>query len=233
MSVFVACTSRSLDLGTSDASAPAPSDGASAAATGRWTGYLENYKLPSGSDAVVIETTSGNGSELNGTVVFGARVLPPATDPDVGYPPGYGAGLISPVGFAGEGFAYHLQGGTLLDARLKFQLAGDELWGGWCGLQTPYEIAPGHYGCLPNTGTELLNNQCFLHFEDGGVSPIDCGKMTLCGALGSTPCKCTMTSCAADMFSTLSFDLVVAGDVANGTVTGLGDRIAVHLTRAR
>jgi hypothetical protein len=49
------------------------------------------------------------------------------------------------------------------------------------------------------------------------------------------PCKCSATGCTANIRSTLSFDLIVAGDAANGTVVGLPrvDRVNVHLTRQR
>ncbi len=234
---FVACTGGSLDLGSSDASTPPQSDGGSGVGTTRWTGYLENYKLPSGSDAIVLEITSGNAADLAGTVVLGSRVLPPATDPNVGYPPGYtGMGQS----FAGEGFAYHLRNGVRTEGRLVFGLDEIDLWGGWCALQTPYEVGPAHYECLPNTGTEGVNDKCFLHFDDGGVSPIDCGKMSLCTM--TRPCACTSNGCTLGDsrgtvgLTTLSFDLVIAGDAANGTMVGLGggsSPVNVHLTRAR
>jgi hypothetical protein len=234
---FVACTGGSLDLGHSDASTPPPSDAGGGVGTTRWTGYLENYKLPSGSDAIVLEITSGNAAVLTGTVVLGSRVLAPATDPNVGYPPGY-TGIVQ--SFAGEGFTYHLRNGVRTDARLVFGLDEIELWGGWCALQTPYEVGPDHYECLPNTGTEGLYDKCFLHFDDGGVSQIDCGKMTLCTL--TRPCHCTANGCTSGTNSgsvglaTLSFDLAIAGDAANGTVVGLGGGsgpVNVHLTRAR
>jgi hypothetical protein len=89
-------------------------------------------------------------------------------------------------------------------------------------------------------GTEGVNDKCFLHFDDGGVSPIDCGKISLCTL--TRPCACAANGCTSGENSgsvglaTLSFDLAIAGDAANGTMVGLGgggNPVNVHLTRAR
>jgi hypothetical protein len=54
-----------------------------------WTGYLENYRLMSGSDVVTVAMQLPHGpGTVTGSVAFGAGpLLAPPTDPNVGYPP--------------------------------------------------------------------------------------------------------------------------------------------------
>src|SRR5207244_9243080 len=55
---------------------------------GTWTGYLENYNLPSGSDALAI-ALDVSGAVVSGTFVMGtAAAPPPPTDLTTPWPPG-------------------------------------------------------------------------------------------------------------------------------------------------
>ncbi|MFO0588160.1 MAG: hypothetical protein U0441_11500 [Polyangiaceae bacterium] len=207
-----------------------------AAAGDVWTGYIENYKFPSGSDHLTVRITGVVDGVATGTVRLGdAPDLPPPTDPDVAYPPDYSAthhGEIGPKdGAPYEGFDYTLQDGVYTATRLKGHMFGTEVWNAWCALQTPYELpsSPGMYKCTPN-GPETWdfdNNVC----TDNGIQ-FDCGKQQLCSGI---TCECDADHCHGSMTDQkLVFDLKIEGGQAHGSVEGLlgGTTTNVWLTRA-
>ena len=191
-------------------------------AVSEWTGYIENYKFPSGSDRFAVRITGVSGGVATGTVRLGdAADLPPPTDPDVAYPPRYDShlGELDPVnGPPYEGFDYTLKEGIFNATRLKGRMFGTELWSAWCALQTPYELpgGPGHYKCTPNGDEtwDFANNVCI----DAGIQ-FDCGKMQLCSG---PMCECDAEHCEGTFTDqSLLFDLKIEGDQAHGSIEGL------------
>ncbi|HYQ01813.1 MAG TPA: hypothetical protein VER96_24235 [Polyangiaceae bacterium] len=106
--------------------------------SGEWEGYAEAYDFADGSDKVRLELDASG----NGTLEIGnSPALPVATDPDVGYPPGYP--LISgfdPYTNLFPGFAYAFDPATVESARIRFTLNPWQVARGWCEMQTPYDI---------------------------------------------------------------------------------------------
>jgi hypothetical protein len=188
-----------------------------------WDGYIENYQLTSGSDAVHIELDISASPVVTGTVLLGsASILPPASDPDVGYP----SGLDSngpPGNRPYEGFEFTATDGDLTQDRLRFTISTREVWAGWCALQTPVlseGADPPFYACLPNSYS--FEGGCVL-----GGAPVDCGKLYLCNL--SRTCDCTVAGCSAAPGEDLSFDLLVDKDEAHGSVTGLSYTTAYNV----
>ena len=119
-----------------------------------WTGYIENYQFPSGSDLLNITFASDAAGNMVGTVTLGTGTPPPpATDPNVGYPASVEAMLVSGgatgiVGYLAEGFAYPIVNGTLTTNRMRFDVNRNDLWQSWCALETPAVDGSGR--CTPN-----------------------------------------------------------------------------------
>jgi len=187
--------------------------------------------------------TFASDGTVHGTVVFGdAAPLAPPTDPNVGYPPGFGTGAASIT----EGFDFTVLNGTYAAPRLTLQVQRSEVWKKWCELQT--EIYPQYngvsdgscgpligYGCLPNAATETGSTCAWSSCDHKSWTPIDCGKLELCGGHGVGVCTCTATSCTVPVGPTgdVSFDAQLAAGTMNGSTTGLsGSQVLnVRLTR--
>lgn len=211
-------------------------DSGSSPLDGTWTGYVENYVFASGSGTIVM-TLKLTGSVVTGTIVFGMGTPPPpAADPNVGYPTGIGDQIDSGCGqiypmlapFLDEGFVYTIQMGSFdgSQARLQVGVAMTQLWAGWCLLQTPYQVAPGSYQCLPYTssGGSEQGDLCTCYGTDPAntMVAVDCGKLALCM---DGVCQCGASGCTANPppFSSITFDMSVSGSRADGSVAGLGN----------
>ena len=202
-----------------------------------WTGYIENYQFPSGSDVIKFTSTVDSAGQVKVTVFLGnGTPPPPATDPNVGYPPGLateGTMLDSASNYWSEWFAYSMTSGTFQPQRLRFTINNYQLWSGWCALEKPIDDSG---LCLPFWGgggtTDGTNWQCYLQNPANGQNTVvDCGKDNLC--VMSRVCACSTTACVYDPSSgrTASFDVAVIGPAADGSVVGLiSDRANVHFT---
>ncbi|MGB8296791.1 MAG: myxococcus cysteine-rich repeat containing protein [Polyangia bacterium] len=194
-----------------------------------WTGYIENYQFPSGSDVIRFTSTVDSSGQVMVTVFLGnGTPPPPATDPNVVYPPGLDP-LPTNIGYWVEGFAYTMTSGTFQTQRLRFTINSYQLWSGWCALQTPIN---GSDMCIPSWGgASCTQDQCALQNPaTGQMILVDAGKFALCQAL---VCACSTTTCVYNTNSgtTASFDLAVTGPAADGSVVGLvSDRANVHFT---
>lgn len=195
-----------------------------------WTGYIENYKFDSGSDAIKIAFASDADGHVVGTVTMGSGTPPPPpTDPNVGYPPGswYMVGFYFPT-IVWEGFGYPMLDATLTGRRLQFRIAYWELWQGWCAIQTP---VPGSSSCLPNWGGMVSADgmHCSQRNPDTGeIVTVDCVKFRLCQNMA---CICDTSACAIhDDGNRVSFDLSITNDLADGSVTLDGVR-NLHFTK--
>jgi hypothetical protein len=151
-----------------------PTDAGSSLAPllGGWTGYVENYTFPSGSDALQLSFTAEADGAIAATIAFGQGPASlPAVDPTVGYwPVGMPTGAIpipvfptveptasnglgKLVGEVAEGFAYTVEDVQFDGTRLRFGVNSLEEYKPWCALQTSYSYAPLNpcaYGCAPD-----------------------------------------------------------------------------------
>jgi len=192
-----------------------------------WSGYVENFHFRSGSDVVRIDITSVQGSTIEGTMRVGnGPTLPPASNPDVGYPTNV---LEAPTFFGGydfnlpfEGFEFAIHDAELTDHRLRFSIAPKELWKGWCELQAS-SPGSGSYECVRNGGAwEETSEGCFA-----GGQPVDCGYLALCE---SGVCGCREPGCAAAR-DVPAFDLLVDQQRADGSIAFESTTYNVRLTR--
>ena len=189
-----------------------------------WTGYIENYQFPSGSDVVTFTFAADSAGEVVGSVVLGNGTPPaPATDPNVGYPSN-----LPSTGYDGswtEGFSYSMVNGLSTPTRLRFTIRSFELWSGWCALQTPVQ---GSDMCLPNWGGAMTNGQCSqTNPANGTTTIVDCGKLNLC--LEVQVCVCSTVPCVVtpNAGPELSFDIAITNNDASGSVSGHN----VHFTQ--
>jgi hypothetical protein len=195
------------------------------AIVGTWNGYVENGYAPWDSIRLVITGASESGG-VCGTMTVGKAAPPaPATDPNVGYPPGAPARNLSPPYVAG--YPLTILNGTAQAGRVRFGVADrHEPWKGWCELQTvlyPNELAvPGSsYGCAPNwasLGATDTDPSCYLvdPTTDKKV-PVDCGKLQLCAWY--PVCQCDATKCTAARSQDTRCDLQFGADEATGSCT--------------
>ena len=198
-----------------------------------WTGYIDGYQFPSGSNAIRLALGIG---QVTGMVVLGdGLALPPATDPNVGYPPDYDP--ANGVYWA-EGFAYSIVYGKAAPWQLQFGIRNNELWSGWCAEQTP---VAGSSTCLPNwpgdhiIGTNGSPDQCYQQDPaNGRKTVVDCGKYDLC--ITDPVCACSAPACVLNPNSgtTAIFLLAIPDNstTATGTVNGIaGPGAPVHFTQ--
>jgi hypothetical protein len=193
--------------------------------TQSWTGYVENFNFDSGSDAIKLTFATDADGQIAGQVVFGAGTPPPpATDPNVGYPPSLMFGQKFTVA---EGFPYTIGHGTLSSQRLRFTVPTWQLWTQWCALQTP---APGGM-CAPNWSGMKIGDVCSQKNPATGQSvAIDCEKLFLCNM--TQTCTCTAQACSVNALGDgVPFDVFLTGDSASGSINFAGNDRNVHFTR--
>ena len=253
------CAGHSLDVGSNDAGSVAtrdsestllllgPSPDASGVTRQVWIGHLVNHQFQDGSDALTLTLDFAPGGQVTGTVLLGdGALLQPPTDPNVGYPPG-NQGAVSLV----EGFPYTILAGTLSVAHLSVSISEYEVWAQWCALQTPYLVAQGNdagpasrvgpdiYSCAPENALEgevgFGPMGCESVSNDGATSPLDCGKLRLCGGVGASVCQCSASGCQvlAQLTAGTSLDLALAHATADGTLTGESGDYQVQFTRSQ
>ncbi len=262
---LLGCSAKVLDLGgeyqdggsgSDSGGQGSGSEGRPSALSGVYSGYIEGFMFSDGSDNLSFTLTFNDDGTVTGTVRFGAApLLAPPTDPNVGYPPGYGDGPTGPQQSL-EGFSYTVLSGTYVVApRLQLHVDQNELWKQWCDLQTTiYPLYDGcdvpapaascassgcgnllGYSCLPNGATVFGTSCSVTPCTQTQPVPVDCGKFDLCGvrSLGTGTCMCTQTSCTVVVGSSIAFDTQLIAGGINGSVTGLmgGQVLNVHLTR--
>jgi hypothetical protein len=216
-----------------------------------WDGYAEAHSFESGSDRVrLVLDENGNGYLEIGD----APLLPPPTDPDVGYPPG----ALEGVSFnywdkqgLGEGFHYTVVGTVLEASRLRLGVQGEELYDAACALYEPEPsvVPPGTgYSCVGANTFNMSpgeNGQCLVQRvtnEAYAEVSVACSKLALCWGL----CVCSADACSAGLSNTLEgastrLDAALTdnGDTLVGTLLlpvfdenyDQGGRITLRLTR--
>ena len=187
---------------------------------GSWDGYIEIYTFTDGSDRVRI-TVNDDGT---GTIRFGNEDLwPPATDPNVKYPPDFPVRYVgtnppdSDSHYVWNGFNYALIGLRTEGQRIRGTSWSRDVFGTWCALQTPNPTAPGDsvpYRCVPtchnykvgSPGLQddpVTSDTCYTWDPCPDPSPepdvqyrsvaFPCELVDLCN-MG--PCACDANSCA-------------------------------------
>lgn len=201
---------------------------------GTWTGYLENYQFPSGSDAVVITlSTSTSGAR---TIVFGQGSPPaPPTDGTTGYTPNgaMGSAILSSIT---EGFVYTVLSPSLDGSRLRFGVETLEPYRPWCELQTSYSWTSNAcvFGCLPNwagQGGTSSADTTTLDNPDGGMNLIvNTGVFTLCNpyrVCDCGPAGCTVRLDQPDWTVDMQF---TTGHLDGSIAFSAGEVHNMHLT---
>jgi hypothetical protein len=209
-----------------------------------WIGHFADHQLPNGSDELMMALAFAADGTVTGSLLLGSgSVLQPPTDPNVGYPPGmqFSSGLT----FV-EGFPYTILDGIMMDSRLTFHVAQNEVWTAWCALQTSYLQQRGSdsglpgastdfYGCLrlgPIGGTFGVSPEGCFAFDPNTMqrTAVDCGKFELC----PSACECSETGCRVRTSPNpdLSLDLVLAGTSADGSTSGVFGNYRVHFSEA-
>jgi len=179
-----------------------------------WDGYTEARQFVPGSDRIRLNIT-GDGQ---GSLVLGeSQTYPPATDPNVGYPPGEGDFMSATIKASTfrPGFEYPLHGVKVESKRIRFTISTNDFYKSWCELQTPVATNnPDFYSYCPNGFSSNGEGMCFA--ADTGA-PVDCSKVALC--TGVLVCTCTASSCTADLNYNTQFDAALreAGTLLEGT----------------
>jgi hypothetical protein len=169
-----------------------------------WDGYAEAFTFEDGSDRVRL-TIHNDGQ---GTIEVGdSPLLPPPTDPNVGYPPtpwnwaptgGYPIGTqLKP------GFRYPLYNARVQTARIRLAADYHDVYHDWCAMQTPHLSSavadPPIYQCVPDFGNinwhqSADGKTCTMTATTSGDGateqpiPIDCVQAMVC--LLPVPCSC-------------------------------------------
>jgi len=178
---------------------------------GSWHGYVENQPAPW--DELFLEINGANGDGICGTLRIGsAEPPPPATDPNVTYPPGV---IDQSPNYLIPGFTLTLMNGSTDGTRVRFGVSTQEGYDGWCRLQTVYPDGNGSCSCLPPlTGGGVRSGDVCTW--NGQVT--DCGKVEMCAGNAVAVCMCNASGCSATT-GTVDFDLRVNGDLAEGNAT--------------
>jgi hypothetical protein len=249
--LVLGCSGHVVELGTSGdgGGGGGGDDGGSSGVnplSGTYKGYIESFKFPDGSDTVIMSLTFADDGKVTGTVFFGdSPALAPPTDPNLGYPPGY-TGLPDPGRSTLESFAFTVLGAIYASPRVTLGFDANELWKAWCGTQTTiYPKYNGEsdggcgpligYGCLPDIGYGQGTGGCTWYSCDQPANtPVDCGKLALCGGQGPNPCTCTATSCtvSAPVTPGITFDMQLVSGALDGSEQGIGgSALNVHLVK--
>ena len=199
---------------------------------GSWHGYVENEAAPW--DELFLRIEGANDSALCGTLKVGnVAPPPPATDGEVGYPPG---AVVAPsaVNFI-AGYAMTLLDGTTDGTRVRFTVSRSEAYKSWCELQRiTYDYAGVGCACVPSWAEmgDFKADRCtFSDPNSGAELTVTCGKSALCGSPGPAQCTCNASGCTARTDSNLSFDLRFTGDTAEG-VDSSHPGVRIHFTRS-
>lgn len=197
-----------------------------AESAGVWTGYFENFNLPSGSDALKI-SLSVDGDLVSGELVLGTANEPPppmrpASVPDAGID--YDGGGIPGEGYV-EGYRFQLQDLRWESRRMKFTVKLGDYWKPLCDSYQPVTVAGQTFIC-PSGWSSGPGAECAL--DDG--TPIDCNLLQPCVIGG--PCQCTDTSCTPAA-GELKVDVALRGDNGDGTANlNYGNNVNIRLVRS-
>jgi hypothetical protein len=158
--------------------------------------------------------------------------FPQASDPDAGYPPGLSLSEVDALRYSSAGVRYPLRDARYQDGVLTFLWSPNDLFQGWCALQTPqrWNIAGRtFYFCGPQDAGQLaaldpVKRSLCVSASLGSWCPEPDGTELPCPCVGPDPaqcsvavCHCDSQGCEADTRSLASkAELVVNGDTMTG-----------------
>jgi hypothetical protein len=201
---------------------------------GYWDGYVEDYVFDYTSNRVRLVLDDAG----HGTLEVGdAEPIPPATDPDADYPPDR---KVSPLGITPEllpGARYTALRLEIEAGRIQFGVMPDELYAGWCSLQTPLLVEPSepYYQCVPSGGLSWGGEQCYVR-PDGQELwvAMSCTKLGLCNSV----CLCDESACGlqdrnGSLPPSVRVDAALqdGGSLLVGTMIVDGTRLVLRLER--
>ena len=197
---------------------------------GQWVGRIENYQFPSGSNLVHLLIEGADDTSFCGSVTFGVGPLPPpATNPDVGYPPGADIQLLRSTGAWNapyEGFNYRLSAAVVSGNDIRSTIYTREAWKSWCVLQAPHLMENGFFRCMPKGIGEISREagadgaaECAL-VDSSNRTVIDCNKLLLCGGIpgSDSACQCNAAGCMPHVLPTGDVTARFDGAVLRGNV---------------
>ena len=211
-----------------------------------WDGYAEAYVFSDGSDRVQLVLDS----EGRGTVQVGARaLLPPPSDPSMGYPPGPwnfedNNGLVR----LQPGFRYPIYRARVEAQRIRLDADSHDIWREWCATQTPIGInSAGEHTCVPDLIDPHGQGCQYQDSGTGAVVQVDCLRAVLCQTEPPCPscteatypvCRCSATSCAIRSV-TERYPVQIDGAlddtgrqlVGTMAIDDLQERVTIRLTR--
>ena len=205
-----------------------------------WTGHVEGYQFPSGSNTIRLAFAADSLGRLAGVTLLGDGPPPPLLmDPNLPYPPDYLAlAKQAPNGiYWAEGFAYSMSLGYSEFSGLGFDIQSNELWSDWCAKQAPVAASD---GCLPNwggvqiVGANGAADQCYQQDPaNGRKTVVDCGKYELC--VTNHVCMCSTAACVFDQtgYNAASFSLSLPNNLATGTDYGIANDPANNTATGR
>jgi hypothetical protein len=189
--------------------------------SGVWTGYIENFNFPSGSDAISI-SLSVAGDVVSGQVVFGDPATPvDSVDPSSSYgtrPDGPPADPSAGEPDYKEGFAYQARDIRWENRRLKLAVNLSDAWKTRCDAIPPLTVGGQTFIC-PTSWSYLYMEGCKL--VDG--TPIDCALLGPCnGISGPGHCSCNVTECHPNG-GIVYLDIALRDNIGDGSEQGIGD----------
>jgi hypothetical protein len=181
---------------------------------GTWTGYVENKRFRSGSDALLLSIQRTSATELSGQLTMG-QGTGAVPDPSVmvGF---FGTATPSPMEPI-EGYAYTLMNGKVTGTRIEFDVALNEIWQSYCSAQTP---VPGKYACIWSEGGYTFDSGHCIGLDATGQqrTEVDCSLLAMCTGGG---CVCDDTHCFADTRMYIShFDMTLRSPYLDGSAYG-------------
>jgi hypothetical protein len=141
-----------------------------------------------------------------------------------------------------EGFNYLLAVASISGSSILLQARAHEVWKTWCPLQTSYQLGSDpRYRCIPNGNGEMPNDagtECALVAPLGQRTPMDCGKLLLCGGFSGADevCLCNETGCVAPpALPGIEFNAQFETNRIIGNLRGIGGHLAyvVELRKTR
>ena len=207
--------------GSAGSGAPLVPSEVVAEVAGLWTGYMEGFTFPSGSDKVMISIVATPGEYAQVTVWFGDAPQPlPPTDPNVAWPD---ENVLSHH-TALEGWPYQALDLSYESPRLRFSISRWSPWQDWCFMQTPVPNPNLGWACVAappitnSSGQNVLDAQGNCLTNTTPPMPVDCAKaFPLC--MGTPPiCHCDMNVCYAEDLR-FTFDVALRNGVGDGSTT--------------
>jgi hypothetical protein len=205
------------------ASCPAATLALARESAGEWTGYIENYELPSGSDSLAI-TIAVSGETVSGHVVFGDQMFTGITVPDR---PSAILWVNEPPPSIHEGFEYQARNIRWEARRLKLEVPRQPVYGQYCAALQTLFAARDEAACPPN-GVLVDRDAMTCSNPVNRTQLYDCDAVAFCdsGPQYGPYCSCTGQTCSlVDDGAVLHFDIALRGEIGDGSFGGNNVRL--------